>query len=404
MVPRFNGGAFSPVTPNNGNPNTVYNTSVPGEPAQPPVPQFRPMASYGWAFQTPQVIDSNADTRSPRAITLQRETAPPPTVRPTSLGVNTDFWRNRLSQSLTGLEPITIPGIGGGTQPPTAPTTPVQPTTPVIPHLPPAYDLPPPGTGPNIPDIPSWPQGETAVPNTSPDFWRTWNAQQAINQAGLRPDSRLPREISDRSGGFEFLGDLVDAAQRGLSRAVPNDGRDWLRLLADVGIFPGVGGLLVPRFNVPIPGATDDNPAGIERGVPGMDQMLRDNVREYYREYFEAVMPGAEVSDAQLISDARARLQAHYNGQEQMSSADVNRLRELVGMVNAFESGNAAQFAQSPVRPNIVGGTGGYMAPSAAAMLRGFTTATTRGGSQTAEERMQEFQAMLSRRSQAQER
>ena len=40
MVPQFNGGAYSPVTPNNGNPNTVYNQPRQDDQAIPYMPAF----------------------------------------------------------------------------------------------------------------------------------------------------------------------------------------------------------------------------------------------------------------------------------------------------------------------------------------------------------------------------
>lgn len=252
MVPRFNGGAFSPVTPNNGNPNTVYNTSVPGEPVQPPVPQFRPMASYGGAFQTPQVIDSNADTRSPRAITLQRETAPPPTVRPTSLGVNTDFWRNRLSQSLTGLEPITIPGI----TPPVQPVTPVPQPQPGFPTKPIVSETPVPD--PYQPVVPRLPQEVERMYGIDPVF----STGQFGLGAGLGMANRVDLGASFFPGNVERAREvdqyiaqtypLMDDAQRAevdelRDPATPPERRRSLlqRLARSLsGVFQGIGNYL----------------------------------------------------------------------------------------------------------------------------------------------------------------
>jgi uncharacterized membrane protein YgcG len=51
MVPKFNGGAYSPVTPNNGNPNTVYNTSPNNDQEVPYLPAFEQPLGGGEIMQ-----------------------------------------------------------------------------------------------------------------------------------------------------------------------------------------------------------------------------------------------------------------------------------------------------------------------------------------------------------------
>lgn len=106
--------------------------------AQPAV-QPRGMVSYG-NITLPQVTDTNADRRSPMAITLPEIAAPDGQLRGTAFGTGTDYWRTRLESLNSTLPQIPIPGVtqpqpGGGGTAPTGPGT-VNPTQPERPRLP----------------------------------------------------------------------------------------------------------------------------------------------------------------------------------------------------------------------------------------------------------------------------
>lgn len=209
MLPRFNGGAFAPVTPNNGNPNTVYNTS----PKHATTPFNRPMADYG-GFQTPQIVDSNADTRSPMAITLPTIDVPKPELRRTEFGINPDFWRQRLSESLTGLQPLPIPGIP--VRPPSegdAPV-PVPPTTPVpaLPQVERFFPQDPLGGGQSGPH---WQYEDLRMP-VRPEFRETVHMKRAAaepvfsepqQQAVTDQNRQLHNELASYRQELQAMGD-----------------------------------------------------------------------------------------------------------------------------------------------------------------------------------------------------
>lgn len=115
MIPRFSGGAFSPVTPNNGNPNTIFNKPAAEQAPWGAVPAFAHSPRNQWDAVP---LFANHQQRSPLSITLARPREPSPTLPQNTMHTQ---GLGRLAQRLmslrSSLPPIPLPGQTPAAQP-----------------------------------------------------------------------------------------------------------------------------------------------------------------------------------------------------------------------------------------------------------------------------------------------
>lgn len=423
MVPQFNGGAYNPVVPNNGNPNTVYNTpkpqltneAVPYAPAfeqplgqytpqpeqatkpavvaptfAPAAPQARPTSTYG-NVSMPRVTDTNADTRSPMAITLPTIEAPAPTLPRTQFGSGADYWQSRLSSLNSTLPSIPIPGV-------TNPSTPTQPTQPTQPTTPGPGG---PGSGNNgspIFDAPGFTprQNEWGDPNFS--FDRNLVPVRPVSGAYAPEFSGGFGGSSGSSGG---TGGTLSVAAMSALRSVQNlfSGptaversnesrgalRDGLSSAADALLAPGMGGALnwlIDRLGGEIPVQI----AEVARIDP--ERAVRDMAREAMMEMIgevtsvgDMIRGGQPVSDAQRQNVDQLRAQLTAMGFppdiQNMSPADVRSLVDRATVANMVRDPNQRVLVNNNYR-SIATGSG--MPRGMLERLRGHTTANGRVG------------------------
>lgn len=433
MVPEFNGGAYSPVTPNNGNPNTIYNKPVlTNEPvryapafeqpqgatsavvpsfaqnSKPPFPE-NPYTQYNQqpvvqpAMNQVSLQGYNQQSRSPYSLTLERP--PEPTGRIATNTMYTDSLNNMLgmlSSLSNNPQPIPIGGGAGGTPPTTPGTTPTTPgTTPPLPNF---------GGGGNNPN----PNSGTGVGGTTSnqDFWRIWNDQLNRNGPGFANQPLNPN-IREATGGlFSTLGDLISgAASGGLSELGDLNWRSGLRMLLN-SQFPGMGDLALPAGR-----GIDIEVAPVERD-PRLDTQANANIEAFQRGVTEDNMAAMRQTLDMLrngdVAAARAeatRIRELAMNAPEMTQADIRQFNELVAMIERFDGrGNGAINApgSGAVIPNFTprnpaSQTGSYMAPGAAVMLNGFTQGDTRNVNQ-AELRLREAQNRASNVGRGQER
>jgi hypothetical protein len=432
MVPQFNGGAYSPVTPNNGNPNTVYNQPRQDDPQRelympafeqpqdmavtrvdeysrgPMVPEFmgesavkptatattpsfaKPMVPEQMNMAKPRVPESvptfnnqstnqvsgyNSMSRSPYSLTLEQP--PEPTGR---LNVNTmysDGLRNLMSE-LTSLQrpvaTIPIPGVGAPAQP-TGPTTPGG-TNAQLPNLSGGGNNPIFGAGADI-NSPGLGRGPgLGGTDSNEDFWRIWNDQYNANMPG-HLNSPIPGNIGSQLGlpsGASIgqgLSSIFSSIGRELREGMPSSWSDAGYMALDTLLFPGSGQLLrnlVESDEIPLQELERMDTLELAR------TLLRTEREQTIREGIDAARNAPPAGSGAVAPVFNA--QNYYNSQEEMTPAQWRAANNLIGMASAAANSNLGSW--TPDRLSTVSGTGSYMAPGAAVVLNGFTQADTR--------------------------
>lgn len=426
MVPEFNGGGYSPVTPNNGNPNTVYNQA---RADQTPVfattgtrqlqdampPMFQPMpkptgtgaaptfaSTYATQPSNQVSLDNyNNRSRSPYSLTLERP--PEPTGRISTNTMYTDSLRNLLS-SMSSLErPLTPIPVGGSTPTnpnPTGPTTPTNPTQPVSP-----------GSGPNAGSEPVAPEFRPRDPvwgDPNFSFDRDMVPVRPVSGSygpsdGLGNNFNWDAPVAGASGGSSggTLRSLWSSLMSGLSNigtSIRNEvtgefddltgangaSRQWQSF---IGAVSPVAGLAINFFRERLNEGSvpQEVVAAIQRMPPeqGAAEMLALANRTLGDEAAAAIqqsLAGRPVTAAQRAAIEATRAAAREAGFpdtiENMSPQEVRQLSNRIAEVNMLRDPNARVMLNNNYR-SIAGGAG---PAGMIARMRGHTTATGRVG------------------------
>lgn len=346
--PRYPEGA--PVVP-----NIKPRLPVPGQFGQSYVAPQRGMVSYG-NVTMPQVTDTNADRRSPMAITLPTIAAPDGRLQGTTFGSGADYWRTRLASLSSTLPTFPLPG--------TNPTQPVEgggtaPAQPIDPAL-----RPPSETGRPAPTLVPAP-GSTSNPGRSP-----WPDSPAYNQtpqygnpvrsptAPLFNNSNPLQRNNNSAGWTSQLGDMF---RNGLSTvldslrseatgggAVNDNATSGWRAIGTVAdtLLPG-GSQLVEWLRQRQVWGPDGKPEIALQEIARMDpeSATRELMRQAMDELgnvaitaLEQARAGQQVSDSdrRAVDTLRAQLQAagFPTNIEDMSRGDMANLMNRINTAN----------------------------------------------------------------------
>lgn len=408
MVPNFNGGAYAPVTPNNGNPNTVYNTEQ-----TPQRPAVAPMFSNAYQPNNPSVpMFVNNQNRSPLSITLDRPTLPEPTLpRNTMFTDALNNMRSRLTSLESNLQPIPLPGQQPPATPPGGGNGPVLPNNPEV-------SVPDPGTGPVGNPV----QGGIATGNMSiypvirenvwgdPGFSFDRNMiPVAPVGGGYGPGDGLGFRPGGSSGGtgsgggvtmpnfaggignmFRNIGNAIGNEIRGEVDSLGRDLSDPLRGIGNA-FIPGLGTWLAERRDWGADGRPDIPVPDIQRTDTSLQAraLLEGRAQELGNEAAAAIMAGAARTPQQqrTVEQLRqAAIAAGFPSQiETMSPQEVRQLASRIALNNMVRDSNFRNMGSTGFR-SIAGGYG----PSGMIQrLQGATGANGRIGSMSDEQRME---------------